>query len=121
MSQNELRKWILNFLSSDRFLDWFFMSLLGLLLWLRVPKDGGKRCLLSIPVWSATFYRDKREKMLYFRRYITQMVGLFVVVWSLLLVFITTEHQQRVRLYGIGFLALLILAFLAVVVMESKN
>lgn len=121
MNLSEFGKWILSFLTSERFVDWFFMSLFGLILWLRIPKDGEEKCFLALPTWHTVLYNNKREKMLYFRRYITQVLGLLITLWSLLLAFITADHQQRVNLYSMGVLILLVLTALIVIVMELKS
>jgi len=120
MNLSELGKWILNFLNSDPFLDWFFTTLPGLFLWL-LSSWGSKKPLLSMPVWPTVAYGNKQEKMLHVRSYLTQIVGLLTMIWSLLLAFTTTNHQQRINLYGAGLCILLVLASLVVIVVELKS
>lgn len=112
MWSGEFGRWVLDFVDSDPFLDWFFMTLLGLFLWMPASGINKKR------LWPITSYRNKQEKMLYVRRYITQKIGLLVMLWSLLLAFAVADHQQRVNLYFTGFIVLLVLGFCIVIFVE---
>lgn len=103
----EFGKWLLGFVNSDPFLDWFFMTLFGFLLWVPGTARNKKR-LWPKPAWPLTSYRNKSEKMLKVRSYVTQKLGLLAMIWSSILAIVVADHQQRVNLYGQGLFALLI-------------
>ncbi len=114
---SKVGEWLLSFFNNDRFLDWFFTTLLGFFLWL----PASIRHFRSKITWPITSYRNKQEKMLYVRSYITQKIGLLAMLLSLMLAFAVADHQQRVNLYAWGLFALLVLGFCIVIFVELTS
>ncbi|OQB00675.1 MAG: hypothetical protein BWY25_01713 [Chloroflexi bacterium ADurb.Bin222] len=109
-----------DFLNSDCFLDWMFMSLPGLISF-GLGKRNVQKFHVPKPVWATLSSWNKREKMLYVRSRAMQIMGLGIMVWSLLLAFIAKDHQQRVELYAGGLCILLISAAGAVLIVELRR
>lgn len=120
MNFHRLVEWLFNFLNSDLFLDWMFMSLLGLISF-GLGKRNVQKLHISKPVWTALFNWNKQEKMLYVRSFAVQIMGLVIIVWSLLLALIATNHQQRVDLYAGGLCILLVLAAVVILILELRS
>lgn len=117
---SEFGERLLGFLNSDPFLDWFFMTLPGLFLW-ALRSGRNKKRLWPKPAWPITSYRNKSDKMLKVRSYVTRKIGLLTMLWSLLLAFVVADHQQRVNLYGLGWFVLLIVGSCVVIFIELTS
>lgn len=109
-----------DFLNSACFLDWMFMSLLGLIAF-GLGRRNVREFHVPKPVWATLSSWNKREKRLYARSRAVQMMGLATMVWSLLLAFIAKDHQQRVELYAGGLCILLIGAAAVVLIVELRS
>lgn len=109
-----------DFLKSDCFLDWMFMSLPGLISF-GLGRRNVQKFHVSKPVWTMLSSWNKREKMLYVRSVAVQIMGLIIMAWSLLLALIAKDHQQRVELYAGGLCILLIGAAVAVLIVELRR
>jgi len=119
MRIDDLGVWILNFLNSDPFLDWLFTSIFGLFLWWVGSRK--KENLLSLPIWPTSTVGRKQERLPYIRSFVMEVMGLLLMVWSLLLAFITTSHEQRLDLFWGGMLVLVTLGAFLSVGMELKE
>ncbi len=115
MKLDELFREVLDFLNSDPFLDWLFTSIFGVFLWRIGSRKRRKGLSLSVPVWPARTVGNNQERLQHIRSFVIEVIGILLVVWSLLLAFITTNHKQRLDLFWGGVLALMTLgAFFSV-------
>lgn len=113
MKFDELFRWLLDFLNSDPFLDWLFTSIFGVFLWW----IGSRRRRRGFSLSTAG---NTQERLQCIRSLVIEVTGLLLMVWSLLLAFIITNHKQRLNLFWGGMLALMTLGALFCVGMELR-
>jgi hypothetical protein len=108
----------MNTLNGETFSYWLVTAGFGVLIWLLGYFDRRKLQPISVPRWLLWLCGIRGEQQVYLYRFTIQIYGLLVSAWATLVALTAPSSEQRVSLFGIGFVGLFLLAGLFVTIMS---
>lgn len=108
-------------MSDEAIADLVSMGIWSLLLWSIGFLEFSRSHPIAVPIWLSMLCGKGRRRVVYLRPLAVQILGALSAGWATILAMFVSSHEQRVYLFSLGSLGLLLFVGLFVALRSRQN